>query len=141
MTLNKYLLSVVSMLALCAVAYAEEDTRPVLPNVARQVLMNAAVSPEKPISNVEIHELTLGPKRKGPLHLHPVPVFAVIKEGAIMFQIEGEAPQHLKTGDVFYEPANVRIAHIDNESDTPAKLVVLYMLGKDEHELVRILEK
>ena len=139
--MNKHLLAALSMFSLCTFAVAAENTQPVLPNVARQILLDAAVSPEKSIANVEIQELTFAPKRKGPLHLHPVPVFSVIKEGAIMFQIEGEAPQHLKTGDVFYEPANVRIAHIDNEGDTPAKLVVFYMLGKDDHEFVRILEK
>ncbi|HXA47505.1 MAG TPA: cupin domain-containing protein [Burkholderiaceae bacterium] len=145
--MNKWMLAVCSTLTtltLCATAHAEDPTLPTLPtlpNVTKQALLTAAISPEKSISSVDVQELTLAPGRKGPLHLHPIPVITVIKEGTITFQIEGEAPQHLKAGDVFYEPANVRITRIDNDGDTPAKLVVLSMLGKDDHELARILSK
>jgi quercetin dioxygenase-like cupin family protein len=103
--------------------------------------MNAPISPDKAISNVDIEEITLVPNRRGTLHMHPVPVLNVIKEGTLTFQIEGEPAQHLKAGDVFYEPANVRIARIDNDGDTPVKLVAFFMLGKDDHELSRLLSK
>ena len=86
-------------------------------------------------------ELILEPKRKGPLHLHPIPVFTVVQEGDVTFQIEGQPAQHFKAGDVFYEPMNVRIARLDNEGETPAKLLVLFMLGKDDHELVQRLSQ
>ncbi len=99
--------------------------------------MTGLVSPEKNVSRVEIRALTLVPKRQGPLHLHPIPVFTVIEEGSVTFQIEGQPAQRLKAGDVFYEPANVRIARLDNEEETPAKLVVFFLLGKDDRELVQ----
>lgn len=107
----------------------------------RKDLMTATMTPEKVIARTEITELTLVPKRQGPLHLHPIPVLTVIEEGNITFQIDGQPVQHLKAGDVFYEPTNVRIAHLDNEGDTPAKLAVFFMLGKDDHELVQRLEQ
>jgi quercetin dioxygenase-like cupin family protein len=107
----------------------------------RKDLLTAMVDSEKSIAKVEIKEVTMGPKQKAPLHLHPCPTVGVITEGTISFQIEGKPVQHLKAGDAFYEPANVRVAKFDNNGDTPAKFVVFYLLGKDEHEIVRILPK
>jgi restriction endonuclease Mrr len=46
---------------------------------------------------------------------------------------------HLKIGDAFYEPADVRVARLDNEGDTPARFAAFYLLGQDEHELIRII--
>nr|WP_319492776.1 cupin domain-containing protein [uncultured Desulfobacter sp.] len=76
-----------------------------------------------------------------PLHLHPCPTMGVVTEGKIAFEIEGEQPQHLKVGDVFYEPADVRSVKFNNEGDVPAKSVVFSLLGEGEKDTVRILEK
>lgn len=81
----------------------------------------------------------MGPKVKAPLHLHPCPTMGVISEGTISFQIEGQPVQQLKVGDAFYEPAEVRVGRFDNDSDVPAKFVVLYLLGENEQETVRVL--
>lgn len=81
----------------------------------------------------------MGPKQKAPLHLHPSPVVGVVTEGVIAYQIEGEPVQYLKAGDAFYEPANVRVARFDNDGEQPAKFTAFYLLGKDEHELIRML--
>jgi len=83
----------------------------------------------------------MGPRMKAPLHLHPCPTVGVISEGTISFQIEGQPVQHLKVGDAFYEPVDVRVAKFDNDSDVPAKFVVFYLLGENEQETVRILNK
>lgn len=83
----------------------------------------------------------MGPKQKSPRHLHPCPTFGVVTEGTLAFQIEGQPVQRLKAGDAFYEPAHARVARFENEDDSPAKFVVYYLLGKDEHETVRILDK
>lgn len=111
------------------------------PPVTRRALLKAAIEPGKTVSTVEIQEVTMGPKQKAPLHLHPCPTMGVVTEGTIAFQIEGQSVQHLSAGAAFYEPANVRVARFDNEGDTPAKFVVHYLLGKDEHETVQILNK
>ena len=109
--------------------------------VTRRALLKAAIEPGKTVSTVEIQEVTMGPKQKAPLHLHPCPTMGVVTEGTIAFQIEGQPVQHLKAGDAFCEPANIRVARFDNDGDTPAKFVVHYLLGKDEHETVKILTK
>jgi quercetin dioxygenase-like cupin family protein len=111
------------------------------PPVMRKGLLTAMIDSDKSVSRVEIQEATMGPGIKAPLHLHPCPTVGVITEGSISFQIEGQPVQHLKVGDAFYEPVNVRVAKFDNDSDTPAKFVVFYLLGKDEKETVRILAK
>lgn len=79
------------------------------------------------------------PRQAAPLHLHPCPTLGVVTAGTIAFQIEGQPVQHLKVGDAFYEPANVRVARFDNDGDTPATFVVHYLLGRGEHETARVL--
>jgi quercetin dioxygenase-like cupin family protein len=111
------------------------------PTVTRKTLLNATIDPGKTIATVEIQEVSLGPKFKVPLHLHPCPTFGVVTEGVIAFQIEGQPVRHLKAGDAFYEPAFVRVAHFDNEGDTTATFVVHYLSGKEDHETIRLLEK
>ncbi|MCC6694485.1 MAG: cupin domain-containing protein [Candidatus Hydrogenedentes bacterium] len=81
------------------------------------------------------------PRMKAPLHLHPCPTMGLITEGTISFQIEGQSVQHLNVGDAFYEPADVRVARFDNDSDAPAKFVVFYLLGENEHDTVRVLHE
>ena len=141
MTIKVLKLFVFPTLLFCAAVSAEENVQPVVTKGIVRDLLTAGISPDKPISRVQIQEITFPPKRKGPLHLHPIPVFTVIEEGAVTFQIEGEPARHFKAGDAFYEPANVRISRIDVEGETPAKLAVIYLLGKDDQELVRVLPK
>jgi len=121
--------------------FAQEVKNVMNAPVSRKALFKAIIEPEKKISAVEIQEVTMGPKQKAPLHLHPCPTMGVVTEGTIAFQIEGQPVQHLKVGDAFYEPARVRVARFDNDGDTPAKFVVHYLLGQDEHETVQVLKK
>jgi quercetin dioxygenase-like cupin family protein len=130
-----------AVISLNGCAAAPETTMPTPPSVARKDLLTAALSPERVVARVEIKEVTLGPRLKAPLHLHPCPVVGVVTEGTIAFQIEGKPVLHLKAGDPFYEPANVRIARFDNDAAVPAKFSVFYLLGKDELELIRLLPK
>ncbi|MGE5612532.1 MAG: cupin domain-containing protein [Bacillota bacterium] len=109
--------------------------------VTRRALLHAAVNPAKIVSTVEVQEVTMGPKQRAPLHLHPCPTIGIVTKGTITFQIQGEPAQQLKPGDAFYEPANVSVAKFDNEGDTPATFVVYYLLGQNEHETVRVLQK
>lgn len=109
--------------------------------VMRKELLQAIIASGKPVSRVEIQEVTMGPRIKAPLHLHPCPTVGVITEGTISFQIEGRAVQYLKVGDAFYEPADVRVAKFNNDGDVSAKFVVFYLLGDNEKETVSVLAK
>jgi len=107
----------------------------------RKELLTAMIEGGKPVTRVEIQEVAMNVGIAAPLHLHPCPTLGVVTEGRIIFEIEGEQPQHLEVGDAFYEPAGVRVAKFNNDGDTTAKFVVFYLLGENEKETVHILEK
>lgn len=109
--------------------------------VMRKDLLTAIIDGAKSVQKVEIQEVSIDIGISAPLHLHPCPTVGVVTEGQIAFEIEGEQTQHLKVGDAFYEPAGVRVAKFNNNGGTPAKFVVFYLLGKNEKETIRILEK
>ena len=107
--------------------------------VVRKELLTAVIEGGKAVAKVDIQEVAMNVGIDAPLHLHPCPTVGVVTEGNIAFEIEGEPTQHLKAGDVFYEPEGVRVAKFNNGGDTPAKFVVFYLLGENENETVRIL--
>ena len=109
--------------------------------VIRKGLLTAIIDGGKPVTKVEIQEVAMNVGIDAPLHLHPCPTVGVVTEGQIAFEIEGEQTHHLKVGDAFYEPADVRVAKFNNDGDTPAKFVVFYLLGENEKETIRILEE
>ena len=102
--------------------------------IMRKELLTAVIDGGKSVAKVEIQEVTMNVGVEAPLHLHPCPTMGVITEGQIVFEIDGEQIQHLKVGDAFYEPADIRVARFNNEGDTPAKFVVFYLLGQNEKE-------
>jgi len=109
--------------------------------VMRRELLTAIIDGGKSVTKVQIQEVTMNGGIDIPLHLHPCPTVGVVTEGKIAFEIEGEPIQYLKVGDAFYEPAHVRVAKFNNDADTPAKFVVFYLLGENEKDTLRILEK
>lgn len=107
--------------------------------IQRQELLLAAIDPEKAVNRVSLQEIRMESGATAPLHLHPCPTMGVVTEGEISFQIEGQTAQLLRAGDAFYEPAGVRVAKFDNDGSAPARFVVFYLLGSDDHETVEIL--
>jgi quercetin dioxygenase-like cupin family protein len=109
--------------------------------IIRKDLFTAVIEGKIPVAKIEIQEIAMDVGVDAPLHSHPCPTVGVVIEGTIVFEIEGEQSQHLQVGDVFYEPADVRVSKFNNGGDTPAKFVAFYLLGEDDNETVRILEK
>ncbi len=109
--------------------------------VARKDLLTATLAAGTQVSRVEIKQVTLAPKVKAPLHLHPCPVLGTVTQGEIALQIEGKPVQHLKAGDAYYEPAHAHIARFDNEGGAAAQFTAIYMVCDGSQELVRILAK
>lgn len=136
---NVALLCILSCLFIAASARAQETSVPATPSVSRKDMLSALLAPPLTVAKIEFKEVLLGPKLHASLHLHPCPVVGVVLEGGIAFQIEGQPVQHLKTGDAFYEPANVRVARFDNDGGTPAKFVAVYLLDNAGQELIRLL--
>jgi quercetin dioxygenase-like cupin family protein len=108
-------------------------------SVSRKELLQANIKDGKKVDKVTIQEVTMNIGIAAPLHLHPSPTMGVIIEGEIIFEIEGQEPQYLKVGDVFYEPANIRIAKFNNSGNIPVKFFVFYLQNKYEEETIRII--
>ena len=66
---------------------------------------------DQPISVAGHHGVTarveIGPGVESGRHVHPGEEFGYVLEGALQLEIDGRAPQTLKTGDVFFVPAGV----------------------------------
>jgi uncharacterized protein YndB with AHSA1/START domain len=119
---------------------AAELTRMADP-IVRHPLLTASLEGGKNVDRVEIKRVTLTGHQRTGLHLHPCPTVGHVTEGVILFQIEGQPARELRAGDAFYEPANVRMLHFDNEQAEPATFIVCYLLGAGEHDLIRLLDE
>ena len=106
--------------------------------IIRRHLMTADTGPRK-ITSVQAHEIHFAPGQKGGLHFHPCPVTGYILEGTAMLQVEGEPQQVLPAGSAFFEPADVRILHFDNYSDTEPMVFVAFYLLNGEQKLIEML--
>lgn len=72
----------------------------------------------RPISQVEVGDFHFLPGQLAPKHTHLAPVFGYVSKGAIVYQVEGQEPVILNTGDAFYEPVGPNILRFDNASKT-----------------------
>lgn len=79
-----------------------------IPTISRIDLLTALIKSLKLILRAEIKKVTMVPKQKASLHLHPCTTVGIITEGTITFQVEGQPIEYLKVGDPFYEPENMR---------------------------------
>ncbi|MBN8854609.1 MAG: hypothetical protein BGO55_22010 [Sphingobacteriales bacterium 50-39] len=92
------------------------------------------------ITSVQAHEIHFAPGQKGGLHFHPCPVTGYIIEGTAMLQVDGEGEQVLPAGSAFFEPADARILHFDNHSDTEPMVFVAFYLLNGEQKLIEMLD-
>ena len=109
--------------------------------IVRHPILGVKVSPGKNVASVTGVRIDFVPGQRTGLHLHPMPTVGHVTRGEIRFQVEGEPPRTLQAGDAFHEPANARILLFDNASDrAPASFVVFYLMGADDHDLIKMLE-
>lgn len=78
------------------------------------------------VVQIEVGDFHFTPGQLAPLHTHVAPVFGYVAKGTIFYQVEGQQPQILKTGDAFYEPVGRNILHFDNASKTEEAIFVDY---------------
>jgi quercetin dioxygenase-like cupin family protein len=83
------------------------------PPVSRVTVMDQKLPEPLATERVEIRRITIAPGYAAGLHIHNGPVFGSIESGSAIYQIEGQPETLLQPGDVFYEPASVRIARFD----------------------------
>lgn len=106
-------------------------------SIIREPLLTAMLAADTAVERVEVARIELGPAQKTGLHFHPCPVVGTVVSGTIRFQVEGGEDGTLQAGDAFFEPANTRIAHFDNQSDREtATFVAFYLLPEGEERLI-----
>ena len=76
----------------------------------------------------------------GPIHTHPAVCVGYVTKGGIIFQVEGEKPQIIGTGEAFYEPVGPRIMRFDNTSATSETIFIDFCL-EQEGEPFLVFEK
>jgi len=109
--------------------------------VSRDTLGKYPLDSSKTVSRVEVQRLTLPPGGKSGAHIHAGPVVCYVLSGRIVVQVKGAPPHTFAAGQTIFEPANTPIEHFDNLSATePAVFVANYLLGADDHKLVRLLK-
>ena len=81
--------------------YSETEPETVFPGLVRRKVYTANLM-------TLVLDFTNGPKSEpDPPHSHPHEQSSYIASGEVMFFMEGEEPQHLKTGDLFYVPPGI----------------------------------
>ncbi|MGI9147535.1 MAG: cupin domain-containing protein [Chloroflexota bacterium] len=109
--------------------------------IVRTLLAAPALAEPKVVDHVQITEIVLPPAQATGLHTHPIPVVGYVQHGSVLVEVEGLQPQQVQAGQAFYEPANTTIRHCDNLSTTEAAtFIAFYLLGKDDHEVIRLLQ-
>jgi quercetin dioxygenase-like cupin family protein len=107
--------------------------------VTREVVFDAPFARIKATARVEVRRIRMLPGFGAGLHVHNTPVVGNIVAGSVIYQIEGEPEQVLKTGDVFYEPQDVRIARFDALEDG-AEFLGYFLAGEGEEASLTALE-
>lgn len=80
------------------------------------------------VVKVEAGDFHFLPGQIAPIHTHSAPAVGYVTKGAIIYQVEGEKPQILRAGDVFYEPVGPRILRFDNLSATEEAVFIDFNL-------------
>ncbi|MBL4647255.1 MAG: hypothetical protein COA52_08050 [Hyphomicrobiales bacterium] len=83
------------------------------------------------VVQVEVGDFHFTPGQVAPIHTHSAPAVGYVAKGAILYQVEGEKPQLLRAGDVFFEPVGPRILRFDNASATEEAIFLDFNLEQE----------
>ena len=88
--------------------------------------------PDAPGKSILVRTVEYGPGQKSIPHVHGGSVVAYVLEGAVISQLDGEAPVTYRAGQSWYEPPGIGHLVSRNASNTkPAKLVVWILKGDE----------
>jgi quercetin dioxygenase-like cupin family protein len=104
--------------------------------INRKTLLQQQLPPTS-VEEVRIDEITCAPGQGAPDHYHPCEVYGYVIEGQIIYQVYGQAPVLLRSGDSFREAAGQRIMVFRNAlADKPSKFIAVYLAKKDQPVIV-----
>lgn len=81
--------------------------------MTRTILLNSDLQERVLTHSIEVRRIRIRAGYPAGVHVHNGPVVGSIDEGSVLFQVDGQAQTVLRPGDVFLEPAEVRILHFD----------------------------
>jgi quercetin dioxygenase-like cupin family protein len=111
--------------------YGGESDAPVSRTVVLDVPLAAPVATHR----VEVRRIRMAAGQAAGLHVHNGPVFGGVEAGSVVYQVEGAPETVLGPGDVFHEPAGVRIARFDALDDGVTFLAYFLLGAGQEAEL------
>ncbi|MDA0203925.1 MAG: cupin domain-containing protein [Acidobacteria bacterium] len=88
------------------------------------------------VVQVEVGDFHFKPGQVAPIHTHAAPAVGYVAKGMIIYQVEGEKPQILEAGDVFYEPVGPRILRFDNASATEEAIFLDFNLEQVDEPFI-----
>ena len=98
---------------------------------ANTVKLLSANFEARDVVKIEAGDFHFVPGQDAPIHTHAAPAIGYVAKGSIIYQIEGEKPQILRTGDAFYEPVGPRIVQFDNASATEEAIFLDFNLQQE----------
>jgi quercetin dioxygenase-like cupin family protein len=104
--------------------------------VTRTTLLDQQL-PDTSLARVVVRRITIAPGIAGGPHTHNGAVFGTIESGSAVFQIGSEPATTLRTGDVFYEPADVLVSKFDATSEG-VTFLGYFLLGAGQDPELRL---
>lgn len=83
------------------------------------------------VVKIEVGDFHFVPGQDAPVHTHAAPAIGYVTKGEIIYQVEGEKSQILRTGDAFYEPVGLNIVQFDNASATEEAIFIDFNLQQE----------
>ena len=108
--------------------------------ITRETVLNERLPAAVQVSRMEVRRITIAPSTAGGAHIHNGAVFGSIESGSAVFQIDDKPEVTLRTGDVFYEPANVTISRFDATSEGVTFLGYFLLEESQSPEIVFLAE-
>lgn len=98
-------------------------------SAAAGAAFRATVLHETPLLGTErriyrLYTIDLGPSGATPRHMHPGDEIALVTEGAVMLEMEGEAPRTFHVGQTFHPPPMTPHVARNASATVPARLTV-----------------
>ncbi|MFC4224766.1 cupin domain-containing protein [Lysinibacter cavernae] len=81
--------------------------------VTRVTLDRHVLASSLTVDQIEVRRISIAPGVTPGAHWHNGPVFGVIEQGSVHFQVGVEGERILHAGDTFFEPGNETISRFD----------------------------
>lgn len=90
-----------------------------------------AAMPRDERQELRLLEATLEPGDRTPYHSHRHPVTVYMLAGTFTLELDGREPVHVSAGEVFIEPAHVRMTGRNISATETARMVLFYASTPD----------